>query len=108
MNTATGAPRDGTPSRRWVAPYSAIIGIALGSIIAAIITAQPTVNAIHRRGGRHHIVIIMSSSPRRLDRTTDTHAAAATHEQDEKVRTVARSQRGAGASPGSTACALTR
>src|SRR5262245_23370022 len=96
VKTTTGTPfGPGAAVLCCVAPYSPIMGSALGSIMAVIITAQPAtkVTASASVSGMY-IVIIMSGAPR-LERTTSIHAAAATTTSTTDVTTVARSLGGA-------------
>jgi hypothetical protein len=85
-----------------VAPYSEIIGSALGSIIAVIMTPQPTTKARPSATVAGIGIVIIMAPPCRLDRTTDTQAAAAMSNRTTEVRTVIRSRTGTGSSLGPT------
>ena len=96
MNTATGTPLGaGAASPRCVAAYRPIIGSALGSIIAVIMTPQLATKASPSDSVTGmNMVIIMSGAPR-LDRMTSAHATAAIRSRLIEVTTAARSRTGA-------------
>src|SRR5262245_13309185 len=90
MATARAA---GLVTLRWVAAYSTIIGIALGSIIAAIITVHaatyPTASAAV---GAMTICIPAMSSPRIGERSRAAQATAVTTSSPTHVTTLRRSR----------------
>ncbi len=100
VNTATGTPLGKAEvSLRCVAAYSPIIGSALGSIIAVIITPQPSTKASPSDTvSGMNMVIIMSGAPR-LVRMTSTQAAAANRSKASDVTIVARFHAGVSGPP---------
>ena len=96
MKIATGTPLGpAAVSPRCVAAYRPIIGSALGSIIAVIMTPQLATKANPSEiVTGMNMVIIMSGSPR-LERMTSTQATAAIRSRMIEVTIAARSRRGA-------------
>ena len=85
----------GAASPRCVAAYRPIIGSALGSIIAVIMTPQLATKASPSDSVTGmNMVIIMSGAPR-LDRMTSAQATAAIRSRLIEVTTAARSRTGA-------------